>query len=223
MTPPDAYTELVEPHRAELHAHAYRMLGSFHDAEDAVQEALVRAWRSLAKVQDPGALRAWLYRIATNTSRDAIRRRLRVAVCSDHDLAADRRLSDQREDGEESAAAVHEQHEELEIALSVAFGLLPSSQRAVLILREALGFSARDTAELLGMTIPAVNSALGRARTNLIARGPTESESVAACDVATLRRSGLIGPLTEAWGRDDVEAVVALVSEIPFREWQQSP
>jgi RNA polymerase sigma-70 factor, ECF subfamily len=213
MGPPDAYTELVEPHRAELHAHAYRMLGSFHDAEDAVQEALVRAWRALAKVQDPGALRAWLYRIATNTSRDAIRRRSRVAICVDHDLARDPRLPDQGPDGEESAAATHERREELEVALSVAFALLPIGQRAVLIMRDALGFSASDTASLLGTTIPAVNSALARARANLIAKGPTEGEAVAACDVASLRRGGIVGSLTDAWERDDVEAVVALVSE----------
>ena len=213
MGPPDAYTELVEPHRAELHAHAYRMLGSFHDAEDAVQEALVRAWRALAKVQDPGALRAWLYRIATNTSRDAMRRRSRVAICFDRDLVADPRLPDPDEAGQPSAADIHEKREELEIALSVAFRLLPPSQRAVLILREALAFSAGDTAELLGMTTVAVNSALARARANLIASGPTEGSAEAAYEVASLCHSGILGPLTDAWERDDVEAVVALVSE----------
>jgi RNA polymerase sigma-70 factor, ECF subfamily len=212
MGPSDTYTELVEPHRAELHAHAYRILGSFHDAEDAVQEALVRAWRSLAKVQDPGALRAWLHRIATNTSRDALRRGSRVAIYPDHDLAADPRSLEPGEDGQESAAVIHEQREELEIALSVAFGLLPAGQRAVLIMREALGFSARDTADLLGMTAAAVNSSLARARANLIAKGPTEGEAMATWNVAALRRSRVVARLTEAWEGDDVAAVVGLVS-----------
>jgi predicted transcriptional regulator len=94
----------------------------------------------------------------------------------------------------------------------VAVGILPAGQRAVLIMREALGFSARDTADLLGMTAAAVNSSLARARANLIAKGPTEGEAMATCNAAALRRSGVVARLTEAWEGDDVAAVVGLVS-----------
>jgi RNA polymerase sigma-70 factor, ECF subfamily len=210
---PCAYTAFVEPHRGELHAHAYRMLGSFHDAEDAVQEALIRAWRSLATVQHPEALRAWLHRIAINTSRDAIKRRPRVAVYLDQDLSTDPRrdASERLAESQQSVAAVHERREELEMALTVVFGFLPVNQRAVLILREGLGFSARETAELLGMTVAAVNSALARARATLITRAPVDGEAVTAPPVAEAR--GIVKQLGDAWERDDVDAVVALAQQ----------
>jgi RNA polymerase sigma-70 factor (ECF subfamily) len=216
---PRAYTELVEPHRGELQAHAYRMLGSFHDAEDAVQEALIRAWRSLAKVQHSAALRAWLHQIATNTSLDAIKRRPRPAVHLEGDLSTDPRRdeSGRLAESQQSVAAVHERREELEMALTVAFGLLPANQRAVLILRAALGFSARETAELLWMTVAAVNSALARARATLISRAPADGEVVASRPSAEAR--GVAERLGDAWERDDVEAVVALAQQ-QARGWR---
>src|SRR5204863_7306452 len=177
-----AYQRLVEPHRAELHAHCYRMLGSVHDAEDALQEALVRAWRGLPKFEGRSSLRSWLYRIATNASLDAIERRPKRVLPIDYGPPADPHggvgepvvesvwiepYPDETlgiEDGYASPDARYEQRESVELAFIAALQLLPANQRAVLILREVLGFSAQETAEALDTSVASVNSALQRAR-----------------------------------------------------------
>jgi RNA polymerase sigma-70 factor (ECF subfamily) len=151
------YVRLVEPHRDELRAHCYRLLRSHHDAEDAVQEALVRAWRGLGAFEGRGSLRSWLYRIATNASIDAMKRRDEATPASEPAPAGDRT----------SAEDPHEQREAIELTLAVALEQLPPRQVAVLILRAVLGFSARETADLLHTTEAAVNSALQRARARL--------------------------------------------------------
>jgi RNA polymerase sigma-70 factor (ECF subfamily) len=154
-----AYARLVERHRAELQAHCRRMLGSAHDAEDALQEALLRAWRSLPQFEGRGSARWWLYRIATNAALDALRRRPnRVASIDDEPPMA----------GPESdPEGRYARREAVDRALVTADRVLTDRQRDVLILREVLGFSAEETAVRIGASVPAVNSALQRARATL--------------------------------------------------------
>jgi RNA polymerase sigma-70 factor (ECF subfamily) len=143
-------TELIERHRDELHAHCQRILRSPHDAEDALQEAFVRAWRALHQYDGRGSRRAWLYRIATNASLDQIRGRRELAM--------------EGAPAERVEPVDHfERRESLERVVRAA-GRLPARQREVLVLRVVIGFSARETASSLGLTQAAVNSALHRAR-----------------------------------------------------------
>jgi RNA polymerase sigma-70 factor (ECF subfamily) len=226
-----AYDRLVEPHRRELHAHCYRMLGSLHDADDALQEALLRAWRGLGGFEGRSSLRSWLYRIATNACLDVIARRSKRVLPMDHGPAADPHggpgeplaeavwlepYPDERlgvEDGFAAPEARYEQREGVELAFIAALQLLPARQRATLILREVLGFSAAEVAETLETTTAAVNSALQRARATLEARLPKQSQQ------ATLRLLGddglrdVVDGYVEAWERGDVDAVVAMLTE----------
>ena len=144
------YAELVESHRDELHAHCARILRSPHDAEDALQEALLRAWLSLHKFEGRGSMRSWLYRIATNASLDQLRRR------SDATTATE--LADRVEPSD------HLERRESLRQLVEAAGRLPPRQRGAFVLRDVTGLSARETADALGTTVPSVNSALQRAR-----------------------------------------------------------
>jgi RNA polymerase sigma-70 factor (ECF subfamily) len=177
-----AFERLLEPYRRELHAHCYRMLGSLHDAEDALQDAMLRVWRGLDGLQDRGSLRAWLYRIATNASLDIVVRRKKRLLPCEYAPAADpneppgQPVGDQIwlepypdetlevEDGCASPDARYEQREAVELAFVAAMQELPARQRAVLILREVLGFSAKEVGETLETSVPSVNSALQRAR-----------------------------------------------------------
>jgi RNA polymerase sigma-70 factor (ECF subfamily) len=170
-----AYGGLVELYRGELHAHCYRMLGSVHDAEDALQEALLRAWRGLSRFEGRSSLRSWLYRIATNACLDAIARRPKRTLPTDHPPAdpsegpgeplvesvwvepyADEALGLQ--DGFAAPEARYERREGVELAFIAALQNLPATQRAVLILREVLGFSAREVAETLDTTTASVKA-----------------------------------------------------------------
>ena len=238
-----AYARLVDPHRGALHAHCYRMLGSVHDAEDALQEALLRAWRALPRFEGRSSLRAWLYRIATNTSLDVIEKRPKRVLPVDHAPPADPRegpgepivesvwvepYPDEKlgvEDGHAAPEARFEQREAVELAFIAALQHLPARQRAVLILRDVLGFSAREVAQTLETTTAAVNSALQRAREAVDARLPERSQQ------ATLRSLGdqglreVVDAYVEAWDRGDVGAVVAMLTEDaafampPLRTW----
>src|SRR4051812_39396574 len=227
----DAYRRLVEPHRSELHAHCYRMLGSVQDAEDALQEALVRAWRGLPKFEGRSSLRSWLYRIATNTSLDAIERRPKRVLPIDYGPPADPHggvgepvvesvwiepYPDETlgiEDGFASPDARYEQREAVELAFIAALQLLPANQRAVLILREVLGFSAQETADSLETSVASVNSALQRARKTVEEKLPEQSQQ------ATLRALGddelqqLVESYMDAMQRGDVNAVVSMLAE----------
>ena len=213
-----AFGALVEPHRRELHAHCYRMLGSVHDAEDALQNALLRAWRGLGQLEDPGALRAWLYKIATNACLDAIARRPKRVIPVDYGPAADPHdgpaqqpvvesvwmepYPDERiglEDGYAGPEARYEQREAVELAFVAALQHLPPNQRAALILREVLGFSANEAAAALDTTTASINSALQRARKLVDERLPEVTQQ------STLRTLGderLADDRSELHGRD---------------------
>jgi RNA polymerase sigma-70 factor (ECF subfamily) len=224
-----AYYRLVEPYRGELHAHCYRMLGSVHDADDALQDALLRAWRGLARFEGRSSLRAWLYRIATNTCLDLIKRRPKRVLPIEHappsDPDGERPLiesaawvepyPDERlglPDGYAAPAARYERRESVELAFIAALQHLPGTQRAVLILREVLGFSAREVAETLETTTASVNSALQRARSNVDERLPEQSQQATLRTLGDERVRELVTSYVDAWERGDVKAVVAMLA-----------
>lgn len=153
------YARLVEHHRDELHAHSRRILRSTQDAEDALQEALLRGWRALPSFEGRSSLRSWLYRIVTNTSLDTIKGRSMQVVPIEHESPAVTLETDPEDR--------YARREALETALVTADRVLPERQREVLIMREALGFSAEETADRLETTVAAVNSALQRARARI--------------------------------------------------------
>jgi RNA polymerase sigma-70 factor, ECF subfamily len=227
----DAYRRLVEPHRSELHAHCYRMLGSVQDAEDALQEALVRAWRGLPKFEGRSSLRSWLYRIATNTSLDAIERRPKRVLPIDYGPPADPHggvgepvvesvwiepYPDETlgiEGGYASPDARYEQREAVELAFIAALQLLPANQRAVLILREVLGFSAQETADTLDTSVASVNSALQRARATIEKKLPDQSQQETLSSLGDERLREIVEQYADAWERNDVDTVVSLLAE----------
>jgi RNA polymerase sigma-70 factor (ECF subfamily) len=239
----DAYGRLVEPYRRPLHAHCYRMLGSVHDAEDALQDALLRAWRGLPRFEGRSSLRSWLYRIATNACLNAIERRPRRMLPIDlgphadpHDLPGaplvestwvepypDERLG--LEDGRAAPEARYERREGVELAFVAALQHLPPNQRAALILREVLGFSGREVAEALETTVPAVNSALQRARKAVDERLPERSQQATLRALGDERLREVVESYMDAMARGDVEAVVALLAQDavwsmpPLRTW----
>jgi RNA polymerase sigma-70 factor (ECF subfamily) len=227
----DAFRKLAEQHRAGLLAHCYRMLGSMHDAEDALQEILLRVWRGLPGFAGRSSLRTWIYRIATNVCLDAIARRPKRTLPIDYGPPSERTgdigapLVEQvwiepfpsegvgLPDGHATPEARYEQQEAVELAFIAALQLLRPTQRAVLLLREVLGFSAKEVSESLDTTVASVNSALQRARKTVDKRLPEQSQQ------ATLRSLGdeavraLVEAYVDAWRRGDVDALHALLSE----------
>ena len=226
-----AFERLLEPYRPELHAHCYRMLGSVHDAEDALQEVLLRAWRGLARFEGRSSLRSWLYTIATNTSLNMIARRPARVLPVDYGLAADPHSGPGEPvvesvwvepypdeplglpDGYAAPDARYEQREAVELAFIAALQHLPANQRAVLILREVLGFSAKEAAEVLETTTASVNSALQRARATVQERLPERSQQQALQSLGDERLRELVDRYVQAWERADVETVVELLTE----------
>ena len=226
-----AYGRLVEPLRPELHAHCYRMLGSVHDAEDALQDALLRAWRGLGRFEGRSSPRAWLYRIATNACLDAIAGRRRRVLPADHGPAGDPHAGpgrplvesvwvepypDERigvEDGLAAPEARYERRESVELAFIAALQHLPARQRAALVLRDALGFSARETADALDTTVASANSALQRARVAVEERLPASSQQETLRSLGDERLREVVEGYLEAWERGDVEAIVAMLTE----------
>jgi len=226
-----AFATAVDPYRGELHAHCYRMLGSVHDAEDALQEALLRAWRGLAKFEGRSSLRSWLYTIATNTCLDLIARRPKRVLPIDYGPATDPHdgpgepivesvwiepYPDERltiDDGLAGPDARYEQRESIELAFVAALQHLPPNQRAVLILREVLGFSAAEVAGTLETTVASVNSALQRARKTVDERLPEQSQQATCRTIGDARLSEIVDGYVDAWLRGDVDAVASMLTE----------
>jgi len=230
---PDAFQDLVHPYRRELAAYCYRMLGSLADAEDQVQETLLSAWRGIDGFEGRSSVRSWLYRIATNSCLDAIRRRPRRWMPEEHGTPAhpDAPLADP--DGEllwlepapatlwEGAPATPEasfsSRESVQLAFVVALQHLPATQRAALILREVVGWSAAEVAELLDTTVVSVNSALQRARATLDAKRARPD--------ATPATAAFVERYIAVWEAGDIPALVQLLREDvlasmpPFAAW----
>jgi RNA polymerase sigma-70 factor (ECF subfamily) len=223
----DAFRLLVEPLRAELHAHCRQILGSPDDAEDAVQDTLLRAWRGLPRFQGRSSLRSWLYRIATNACLDALAGRRRRATTGSHAAPGDpgAQLSDSSRpepdleevrvppDGSLTPEAGYERRESLELAVLTSLQHLPPRQRAALILREALDFSASETAAALETSVASANSALQRARKAVAARLPDQSQQapLRALEDEHLRR--LARKHLDAWEKGDLTRIVALLTQ----------
>ena len=162
-----AFSALVEPHRRELQVHCYRMLGSFEESEDQVQETFLRAWRRRETFQGRSTFRAWLYRIATNTCLDALAARPRATPRDPADIPWLEPFPDRLLPADDEPDAIVVARETIELAFLAAIQLLAPRQRAALILRDVLGWPAKDTAALLELSVPSVNSALQRARAAL--------------------------------------------------------
>lgn len=206
------FGELAGPFRRELLVHCYRMLGSIDDAEDAVQDALVRAWRGRHTFQRPISLRAWLYRIATNACLDAIERRKRSPAGEEH-LGVGPIPDDLLADPEPGPEARYDARESISLAFLTVLQLLPPRQRAVLILRDVLSWQAAEVADLLDVTVPAVNSALHRARTAVSRRYGSSSQAVPRAPTESGLLRSLLERYVKAWESADVAGLVALLRE----------
>jgi RNA polymerase sigma-70 factor, ECF subfamily len=224
-----AFEELVAGYRSELRAHCYRMLGSVQDAEDAVQNAMLRAWRGLESFEGRGSVRSWLYSIATNAALDMTRNRSRRELPVDFGPAAAPGASlsspvmdpvwlepypDQWLTGSVGSMpeARYEQRESVELAFLVALQHLPPLQRAVLILREVVGFSAAETASQLGTTVSSVNSALQRARATVTGRLPARSQQSVLRELGDQRLAEIAARYTDAMERGDADALVSMLT-----------
>jgi RNA polymerase sigma-70 factor (TIGR02960 family) len=225
-----AFGELVDRHRHELQVHCYRILGSAHDAEDALQETLVTAWRGLPGFEGRASLRTWLYRIATSRCLNVLRADSRRITAdgpqSWPDPPAPTRttdvpwlepypdlLLDQVPDRRPGPEARYEAREAISLAFVTALQLLPPRQRAALVLRDVLGFRAAEVAEVLDTTVESVTSALKRARATLAERlpaGPPRNPPLAPGSPAERE---LVRRLTDAYARGDVDGVVALLAD----------
>jgi RNA polymerase sigma-70 factor, ECF subfamily len=227
----DAFRRIVERHHTELHSHCYRMLGSLHDAEDALQETLLRAWRGLAGFAGRSSARSWLYAIATNACLDAIARRPKRVLPIDYGPPSAPTVDVGQplvesvwvepypddvlglQDGFAAPEARYEQREAVELAFIAALQHLPARQRAVLILREVLGFSAREVSATLETSVASVNSALQRARKAVHERLPERSQQATLRTLGDERVRDLVESYVDAWRRGDVDALRTLLAE----------
>jgi RNA polymerase sigma-70 factor (ECF subfamily) len=210
------FARMVDGYRGELRVHCYRMLGSFTDAEDHVQETLLRAWRNRGSFEGRSTIRAWLYRIATNVCLDTLRTHPeRVVLVGDVGDPAPSEIPwlqpypDRLLDEDEPAALVVAR-ETIELAYLAMIQLLPANQRAVLILRDVLDFSAAETAELLDTSVASVTSALQRARATLKQH---RSDDWAPADEPSAQERELLQRYVDAHARADSDAVVAMMRE----------
>jgi RNA polymerase sigma-70 factor (TIGR02960 family) len=213
-----AFAALTERHRRELHIHCYRMLASFDEAEDAVQETLLRAWRARASFDGSSLLRAWLYKIATNVCLDMIRRSAR-RLTSLHTVAEvawlqpyPDRLLDETAPSDQEPDAVVVERETIELTFLAAMQVLPPRQRAALIARDVLGWPAIDTAALLETSVPAANSALQRARETMSKHLPARRADWSAGEPSPEERA-LLGKFIDAHERGDAALAVSIAAQ----------
>lgn len=217
----DAFARLVSTHRADLHAHCYRMLGSTTDAEDALQEALVSAWRGISRFEGRSSLRTWLYRIATNTCLKAVQRRPVRLLPIDYGPAGTDPHGDLGTPLAETVwiepyptvEGTYEAREDIELAFVAALQHLPATQRAVLILRDVLGFSGDETAVMLGLTATAVYSSLQRAHKTVASKRPSVSQQATLRSLGDRQVASIAVRYVDAWERGDVDAIVAMLTE----------
>ena len=236
----DAFRELTEPHLRELQVHCYRMLGSFADAEDAVQDTLLAAWQGLAGFEGRASLRTWLYRIATNRCLDA-RRTASRRPAKEWDVPGVEPPEPTRL-GEvvwlqpypdallEDAIGVppgpegrYEQTEAISLAFVTALQILPPRQLAVLILRDVLGFHASEVAGMLDATVESVNSALKRARASLQRRLPPAADREPPPAPGSPAEDAIVAKFVRAWQSADVGALVALLTDDVFMSMPPMP
>jgi RNA polymerase sigma-70 factor (TIGR02960 family) len=217
----DAFDELVAPYRRELHAHCYRMLGSVADADDALQDAMLGAWRGFAGFEGRSSLRTWLYRIATNACLQLLSQR------PTRRSATEGRAADSPRDRLEPMVeeplflepypddphATFEAREGVELAFVAALQHLPAAQRAALILRDVVELSAAEVATLLETTAPSVESALSRARLAVGERVPPRSQQASLRELGEVRQRELVARYVSAWAERDPAALAQLLHE----------
>jgi RNA polymerase sigma-70 factor (TIGR02960 family) len=213
-----AFTVLTERHQRELHVHCYRMLASFDQAEDAVQETFLRAWRGRDGFDGSSMFRAWLYRIATNVCLDMLRRDAR-RVTTMHSFVEvpwlqpyPDRLLDEVAPSDEQPDAVVVDRETIELAFLAALQLLPPRQRAALIVRDVLGWAAGETASLLGTSVAAANSALQRARATMRQQLPARRADWQARE-PTAEERALLARFIDAHERCDAAAAASIATQ----------
>jgi RNA polymerase sigma-70 factor (TIGR02960 family) len=223
---PDAFAELVEPFRDELQVHCYRILGSVADAEDALQETLMAAWRGLGQFEGRSHVRSWLYRIATTRSLNALRgSKTRPAPEAAGHLPEPSRVGEplwlepypdallgELPDSAPGPEARYEAKEAISLAFMAAIQHLPPMQRAVLILRDVLGFRAAETASITGSSVDTVNGLLKRARASL-ARELPPGERQRPPQPGSAAERHIVAQFTDAYQRGDTKAIVALLTD----------
>ena len=225
-----AFGALAGPYQAELRAHCYRMLGSLHDAEDALQDGLLRAWRGLTGFEARGSVRSWFYAVVTSAALDLARRRARREIPVDFGPGAqpgaslDAPLADPAwlepypdrwlpDDPGRSPEARYEQRESVELAFVAALAHLPPLQRAVLLLREVVGFSAAEIAVQLGTSTESVTSALQRARATVRTRLPARSQQSTLRQLGDQHTRALVERYADAIERGDAHTLVSMLTE----------
>ncbi len=236
----EAFRELTEPYRRELQVHCYRMLGSFQDAEDALQDTLLAAWQGLGGFEGRASIRTWLYRIATNRCLNALRSASRRPA-KEWDMPAveppePTRLGDLvwlepypdvllegAIDVPPGPEARYEQTESISLAFVTALQVLPPRQLAVLILRDVLGFHANEVADMLDSTVESVNSALKRARTSLQRRQPPTDEREPPPAPESPAEQALVAEFARAYESGDLDALVALLTDDVFMSMPPIP
>ncbi len=227
-----AFDSLVAGYVSSIHVHCYAMLGSVADADDALQETLLRAWRGLPGFEGRSSLRTWLFTIATNASLKLIQRRPRRVLPFHRSPTNDSVLEpawlepypDELlgvEDGRAAPDARYEQRESVELSFVAAVQHLSARHRAVLLLRDVLGFSAREVADSLGSTLGSVNSTLHRARTIAAKRVPRQSQQATLRALGDERQRQIVAAYVEAWECGDIEAVVRMLTD--DARWSMPP
>ena len=212
----ETFARMTEQHRRELHVHCYRMLGSFQDAEDTVQETFLRAWRRRETFEGRSTLRAWLYRIATNACLDLLARR-RPEPATGGEVAwlqpyPDRLLDELPADGADEPEALATARETIELAYVVAVQHLAPRPRAALILRDVMGWPAKDVADLLGDSVNSVNSALQRARASMREHLPSERQEWTGADGDDANHE-LVRRFTDASVAADIDTIATMLRD----------